>query len=278
MKSIQTSHATPIPPKQPAAPRTWSRRQWLATAGAAGLALTACPLLAAAPEDSAPMILIPAGPFRLGTSAEEAAALARQWRCHVTWFNGELPQRTLELPAFRIDQYPVTNRLYAVFVAATGHPAPSHWRGPTPPPDLLDHPVVFVSRADATAYAKWAGKRLPSAAEWEKAARGPDGLQYPWGNRFDKRACHHDRGGARPPSGTAPVTAHPRGASPYGVMDLAGNVAEWCADGPGGGSGYLKGGCWLSSSPLTLRCAALGLSGFTNNQLDYIGFRCAQTA
>ena len=253
-----------------------TRREWLFAASLTGVGLAALPLLAAQPTDEEEMVLIAAGKFLMGTSAEDAQRLARKYHCHVSWLGGESPQRTITLPAFRVDKYPVTNRRYAAFVAATGYRSPHHWLEGKPPGDVLDHPVVRVNRADALAYAKWAGKRLPTAAEWEKAARGTDGRFFPWGNRFNPRVCQHDRGGVIPPNGTAPVTAHPRGASPYGVTDMAGNVAEWCADGPGSGSAYVKGGCWLSASPLTLRCAALGMSGFDNNQLDYIGFRCAQ--
>jgi formylglycine-generating enzyme required for sulfatase activity len=224
------------------------------------------------------MVLVPGGPFLMGTTREQAEQLARQHGVHVSWLSGEWPQRMLDLPPFRIEKYPVTNRRYAAFVAATGYRPPPHWKGPRPPAGLLEHPVTFVHRGDARAYAEWAGKRLPTAAQWEKAARGTDGRLFPWGNEFEPGACHHDRGGPQPPAGTAAVTAHPSGASPFGVMDLAGNVAEWCEDGPGAGSGYLKGGCWLSVSPLWLRCAALGLSGFDNNRLDYIGFRCVQEA
>jgi formylglycine-generating enzyme required for sulfatase activity len=255
-----------------------TRREWLVTAGIAGVSLSTMSLLAVPTEAEDQMVMIPAGPFLMGTSPEEAERLARKFQCHVSWLGGEAPQRTVTLPAFRMDKYPVTNQSYAAFVAATGHQAPYHWPEGKPPASLLDHPVVRVSRGDAFAYAKWAGKRLPTAAEWEKAARGAEGRLYPWGNRFDARACQHDPGGVTPPTGTAPVAAHPRGASPYGVMDLAGNVAEWCANGPGAGSAYLKGGCWLAASPLALRSAAMSLSGFDNNQLDYIGFRCVQAA
>jgi formylglycine-generating enzyme required for sulfatase activity len=254
-----------------------TRREWLLTTSMAGLTLSTLPLMAMGAESEEQMVPIPAGPFRMGNSLAEAERLARTFQCHVSWLGGETPQRTVELPAFRMDKYPVTNRRYAAFVAATGHPAPYYWSAGKPPAEVLDHPVVRVSRADASAYAKWAGKRLPAVAEWEKAARGADGRLYPWGDHFDASACQHDTGGAAPPTGTASVTAHPRSVSPYGVMDMIGNVAEWCADGPASGSAYLKGGCWHSASPLTLRCAALGLSGFDNNQLDYIGFRCVQS-
>jgi formylglycine-generating enzyme required for sulfatase activity len=255
-----------------------NRREWLGTSIAASVTWLALPLGAATPDDGETMVLIPAGPFLMGTAASEAERLAREHHYHVSWLGGEVPQRTLELPAFRIDKYPVTNRRYAAFVNAMAYKPPAHWNGTEPPAPLLEHPVTFVNRADARAYAKWAGKRLPTAAEWEKAARGTDGRMFPWGNEFDREACQHDLGDVKPPTGTAPVTAHPRGGSPYGVMDMSGNAAEWCADNPGPGSAFLKGGCWLSESPLTLRCAARGMSGFDNNQLDYIGFRCAREA
>lgn len=248
-----------------------TRREWLAVSVAA---TASQPMTLAGAEDA--MVLIPEGPFLMGTTAAEAALLARKYRYHASWLAGEAPQRKIELAAFQIDKYPVTNRDYAAFVSATGYTPPRHWSGSEPPAGILEHPVTFVNRADANAYAKWAGKRLPASAEWEKAARGADGRLFPWGRDFDPEACQYDAGAAGPPAGTAPAGSHPRGRSPYGVMDMAGNVAEWCDDGPGPGSAYLKGGCWLSASPLMLRCAALGMSGFDNNRLDYIGFRCVK--
>lgn len=159
------------------------------------------------------MIVIPGGAFLMGTDMERADAQNR-------------PQHEVVLPAYRVDKYPVTNAQYARFVAATGHRPPSTWKGGRIPVGELKHPVTLVSWYDAAAYAKWAGKRLPTEAEWEKAGRGTDGRRWPWGEKMDptRLNTYYNVGSA-----TA-VTAYPQGASPYGVMDLSGNVNEWTAD------------------------------------------------
>ncbi len=256
-----------------------SRRQWLRLAGTGILACSLGPAWGEGGEGKDGddgMVVIPAGPFLMGTTEEQATRLAEQYGYHVSWLSGEVPQRTVELPAYALDVYPVTNRQYAEFCLATGYPPRLHWRGPSPPELLLDHPVVGVNKADALAYARWAGKRLPTEAEWEKAARGTDGRLFPWGDEFDPDACqwNHDRSPHGP--GTAPVSAHPRGASPYGVMDLVGNAAEWCGDGPGPGAAFIKGGCFLSEEIINLRPAARNMSGFANNPSSFYGFRCAR--
>ncbi len=147
------------------------------------------------------LILIPAGPFLFG---EE----------------GELRY----LPPFSIDRYPVTIGRYAEFVRETGHPRPANWDRPEGPPGRADHPVTGVSFFDATAFARWAGRRIPTEEQWEKAARGTDGRAYPWGDRFNVRYLNSRAARKR---GTTPVDLYPEGASPFGVMDLAGNVWEW---------------------------------------------------
>jgi iron(II)-dependent oxidoreductase len=236
------------------------------------------------------VILIPAGRFAMGTSAADANRLARRHGYHPSWFSGETPQRVVTLPAFAIQKYPVTNRQFAEFCRETGHAPRPYWNAGEPPAGLLEHPVVCVDLADASAFAAWAGARLPTEAEWEKAARGTDGRVYPWGNWFDPRACHWRQppaGGIAPgphisqsSSGVGPiprtnrVDAHPRGASPYGVMDMAGNAAEWCSDSPGPGAAFIKGGCWLTAESVNLRPAARNMSGFANNALPFYGFRC----
>jgi len=145
-------------------------------------------------------------------------------------------RRSIFLDAFHLGRFPVTNRQFARFVQTTGYrPSDSesgrflaHWRGGACPTAWLEHPVVFVSWLDATAYCRWAGRRLPSEAEWEKAARGADGRRYPWG-REDPTERLASFG--RPVGGrTVPVGQFPAGASPYGNEDMAGNVWEWCED------------------------------------------------
>jgi formylglycine-generating enzyme required for sulfatase activity len=166
------------------------------------------------------MILIPAGEFLMGSdpSVDKDA------------MDLEQPQHTLYLPDYYMARTPVTNAQYAAFVEATGDERPRHWEGGKPPGGKEDHPVVNVSWNDAVAYCNWlaevTGKpyRLPSEAEWEKGARGSDGRIYPWGNQWDAERCNSKEGGE---GDTTPVGAYPEGASPYGLLDMAGNVWEW---------------------------------------------------
>jgi len=159
--------------------------------------------------DGSEMLLIPAGFFGMGQE-----------------------RRQVYLDAFYIDRFPVTNRQFARFLEVTGY-RPSHGEFYTRfsdgrlPEALLSHPAVHVSWFDACAYAQWAGKNLPSEAQWEKAARGTDGRKYPWGKSAPD-ATRANYGRTR--RGTVPVGSNPAGASPYGVQDMAGNVWEWCQD------------------------------------------------
>ena len=143
----------------------------------------------------------------------------------------EKPQHTLHVDAFAIGKYPITNSQYAQFVTATDHEPPRHWRGPEPPPELRNHPVVNVTWHDARAYCDWLSEekgreyRLPTEAEWEKAARGDqDARAYPWVGQFDPRKCNSSETGT---GGTSPVGMFAAGASPYGCLDMSGNVWEW---------------------------------------------------
>jgi formylglycine-generating enzyme required for sulfatase activity len=167
------------------------------------------------------MVLIPAGEFLMGSDpAKDKDA-----------DTDEFPQHTLYLPDYYMARTPLTNAQYAAFVQATGHEPPEHWESGKPPPGKEDHPVVYVSWHDAVAYCKWLSQvtgrlyRLPSEAEWEKAARGTDGRIYPWGNEPpDEGRCNFDNH----VGGTNPVGRYlPQGDSPYGCTDMAGNVWEW---------------------------------------------------
>jgi formylglycine-generating enzyme required for sulfatase activity len=167
-------------------------------------------------------VLIPAGEFLMGSEPREDGD-AR---------SDELFRHAVYLPDYFMARTPVTNAQYAVFVEAAGRKPPAHWKDSRPPQGKVDHPVVWVSWYDAMAYCKWLAEatgqpyRLPSEAEWEKAARGMDGRVYPWGNEWDAEQCNTGESGR---GGTTPVGSYPQGqgASPYGVLDMAGNVWEW---------------------------------------------------
>lgn len=221
-----------------------------------------------------PTVAVPAGPFLMGSDK----------RHDVQAYDSELPQHTVTLDAYRIGTYPLTVAEYACFVTATQRSAPSGnptWGQQT---ERADHPVVNVSWEDVVAYAQWLSQmtgrpwRLPTEAEWEKAARGTDGRVYPWGNQWEKTRANTSDGGA---GTTTPVGAYvdQGDASPYGAHDLAGNVWEWCStrhrrypyksdDGREDMSGrtdarVLRGGAW-NSAPQFVRGACRGVYRFVN--------------
>ena len=170
------------------------------------------PLTKINPKDGAEMVLVPAGPFPMGEDN-----------------NPENPRHIVRLSAYYIYKNVVTVAMYEKFCVETKREMPS---APDFNPNWSrkDHPIVNVSWDDAKAYCDWAEMRLPTEAEWERAARGIDGRKYPWGNGFDtnRLQCSKDKYGDA--GGTAVVGKFPSGASPYGVLDMAGNVWQWCAD------------------------------------------------
>ncbi len=223
------------------------------------------------------MLYVPAGSFIMGSDEDSDA---------------EKPRREVYVDAFFIDKFEVTNAQYLRFVRAVRRPPPGPvepsapgghnvWRGANVPREFLNLPVVNVAWEDAAAYAAWARKRLPTEAEWEKAARGTDGRRYPWGGDFARGYCNVDGKGA------ARGGSYPHDISVFGCFDMAGNVAEWTADWyktyPGGpqrwlyeGTRVVRGGAWdyLVNSP---RCAKrLPTAPWVKS--NYLSFRCALSA
>jgi len=222
------------------------------------------------------LVRIPAGPFIAGSDRAERetayrldeAAYGHAVTRRDKWYENEPDRVRRRTGAFAITRTPITNAQYAAFVAASGHPAPDvdaetwkgyglihpysrtrrhAWTAGRPPRGRGRHPVVLVSHADARAYALWLSRetghrwRLPSEDEWEKAARGPDGAMFPWAGPFDAtRLNSHDKG----PFDTVAVGSFPRGASPYGLLDAAGQVFEWTATASAPGRFFVKGGSW----------------------------------
>jgi formylglycine-generating enzyme len=232
------------------------------------------------PIDGAEMVAIPPGEFRMGSAKGD---------------EDEKPVHPVKLKGFRIYKTEVTNAQYATFLAATGHREPLFWKEErfNPP----KQPVVGVDWNDAVAYCRWANARLPTEAEWEYAARGTDGRELPWGDEGRSRRGGGDRTAKRavmdePFNSGKPeaVGSCPDGASPFGVLDMAGNVWEWCADwydrayyahspledppGPAGGrQRVLRGGSW--AYPSNVR-AAYRFPERPTFRVSYAGFRCVQ--
>ncbi len=241
-------------------------------------------------KDGAPLRLIPAGEFLMGTSLSNRDG-----------GRDEYPERRIFLHAFYIDSLEITNSRYLKFVKAAGHRIPEHprdktltlWQGATVPAAFKDHPVINVDWYDAEAYCAWAERRLPTEAEWERAARGMTGHRFPWGDTEPTRTLANYLNQWRNGGGLEPVGSHPQGASPEGVQDLQGNVWEWVADwydphyyekgplrnpkGPNEGTRkVMRGSGWESEAPL-LR-SAHRLSSDPKNRNHSLGFRCALDA
>jgi len=230
------------------------------------------------------MVLIPEGEFLMGTNDADARA-------------DEKPSHKIYLSAYYIDRYEVTNSEYQQFVLETGHQVPFldrewacdfNWNGINYPSGKADYPVVLVSWTDATAYAHWAGKRLPTESEWEKASRaGFMNQKYPFGNSIDLAQANYKKGYLRSWC-LMPVGSYQ--PNQYGLFDMSGNVWEWCHDwysddyysksfymNPAGPSeGYyrvIRGGAWIND-PEFLTCSHRGKS-LPDEKSFAVGFRCS---
>lgn len=247
------------------------------------------------PEDPE-MVDIPGGEILIGTPAAKVGEVVSAWSgvgVRQEWIAKEVPRHRRRIETFRIGVYLVTNLEYERFVRDVGHErAPSSWRFGIYPHHLSNHPVWTVSPEDADAYATWLSRRtarcfrLPSEAEWEYAASGGDGRQFPWGERFlGAHANTVDSG----PLVTTPVGTYPAGRSPFGLEDVAGNVEEYTADDyrpyPGGehvfddlttrgGYRVTRGGSFTRYGDLA-RCARR--HGWYPRDLYAVGFRLAES-
>ncbi len=188
------------------------------------------PLLAGCPKNTTPpegMAFVPAGEFTMGSNKIDTEGKASEFGTVKPFFMDEHPERKVRLPGFFMDIHELSNMKYRHFIAATGSRPPENWSGGLLPAGTENYPVTFVNWYDAERYCRWAGKRLPTGAEWEKAARGTDGREYPWGNDFNPENGNTGDTGI---GAMSDVGQFPGGKSPYGVEDMAGNAWEWTAD------------------------------------------------
>lgn len=263
------------------------------------------------------MAYIPFGPSIMGIDKDPASSSISgetpslyQRRMSMPWsrqaFHDEGPAHWVVMDGYFIDKYEVSNKDYAEFMKTKSHPGPAYWDDPrlnTP-----NQPVVGVNWLDAKAFCEYKGKRLPTEAEWERAARGPEGFKYPWGNEFDPAKANYGNNH----EATLPVDSMPEAVSPYGLHHMAGNVFEWVEDwydpdfykkiphpvntqGPlkpiwiGGTGTYvdrltvgekrvIRGGSWIAAES-TLTTTHRFWNHPSNNSYGVgLGFRCAKTA
>lgn len=263
----------------------------------------------------AEMVYVGHGPSVMGADKDAPAesdkkTTAYDRRMNTPWsadaLNDEGPAHMVFLDSYLMDKYEVSNKHYGDFIRAKGHPAPAYWDDPRL--NKPEQPVVGVNWEDAKAYCEYRGKRLPTEAEWEKAARGPKAYLYPWGSEFDPAKANYGKNHAA----TTAVDSYPEGVSYYGVYNMAGNVFEWVSDwydpryygrletmvnptGPGkaiwmGGTGtyvdrltvgekrVIRGGSWIAPEG-TLRTTHRFWNHPRNNSYGVgLGFRCAKTA
>jgi toxoflavin biosynthesis protein ToxD len=251
------------------------------------------------------MVVVPAGRFISGSTTEERVAAYDDYLATAgndtarekKWFEGEEDRHQIELPAYRIDLLPVTQAEFSEFVTANKAPPPSinaeawtkqgfvqdfkiverfNWKEGVPPTGREDHPVVLVTWGEADAYCKWRGqlagvaRRLPTEAEYEKAARGDSGVAYPWGNAYEADKLNS---AVKGPGDTTPVGQYTNGASPYGLLDMAGNVFQWTSTKYREGAMTVKGSAWEDYGGVGRGASRHGRAVTARHVI--VGFRCA---
>ncbi|GDX88761.1 hypothetical protein LBMAG45_06170 [Nitrospirota bacterium] len=261
------------------------------------------------------MVYVGHGPFVMGIDkvrppdSEKKSYLSSK-RMKMPWsaeaLEDESPAHTVVLDSYLIDTYEVSNKDYGQFIKAKGHPAPAYWDDPRL--NKAEQPVAGVNWGDAQAFCKYRDKRLPTEAEWEKAARGPKATLYPWGNEFDAAKTNYGKNH----EASMPINAYPEGVSYYGAYNMAGNVFEWVADwydpryygklespvnptGPAkavwiGGTGtyvdrltvgekrVIRGGSWIAPQGTVKATHRFWNDPLNNSYGVGLGFRCAKTA
>jgi serine/threonine-protein kinase len=248
----------------------WTLRRQLGLVSTGGT-----PLPNGAPGEPG-MVLVMGGTFNMGTDDPRLKTDPKFAVCE--------PAHPVNVNSFYLDDKEVTNEQYSTFIRKTGYGPPPSWKDGTYPPGESQLPVSNVSWYDATAYAKWAGKRLPTEAEWEYAARGTDGRLYPWGNDWSEQRSNS---GEEHKGKPVAVGSYPKGASFFGVLDMAGNVSEWVDDEfklyPGSsaksqevGLKVYKGGSYAASKGDQVTFARW--SDHPTVKYPDVGFRCAKDA
>jgi formylglycine-generating enzyme required for sulfatase activity len=260
------------------------------------------------PMDNMEMVFVPEGPFTMGITIEQIVAECQKAGipCRSSWYSNATPPHHVVLDSFWMDKTEVTNAMYSLCVQTGVCQPPSNHASATRDsyygnPEYDNYPVIYVSWVEAQTYCGWAGRRLPTEAEWEKTARGTNAYLYPWGNTFPSCSLANF---TRYPyyqmpdciGDTSPVGSYPSGASPYGALDMTGNVWEWVADvygrdyysqspeenpqGPASGNYRITKGGGFGNTENFINSPFRGTAGPGTNSLSGardVGFRCARS-